>query len=203
MHEQNSGLRVVSGAIGAVLSIAAVAVVVWANGTPDDRPLVGRVPHAVTDSRLDNDVPQARSGCGGPTGLKVTLTDLQRAMPYHVPIPGQDVGDRVGELDQAWQCSGSDAMLVFSSGVTIVTALNRITDPAANWARFVENDSAEASLVTVQGLAAAAIDPKADPAGIALGSVTFVANDVWICVVGNHRLSVTELIEISNSLSLS
>jgi hypothetical protein len=140
----------------------------------------------------------ADTPCGYP-GQKVSMTELQAAMPYQLVLPNTDDASP-SSVSAVWQCSKTEAVIVFQSGASLMTDTNTFANPTESLTSFVQSDPSEATVGDVLGQTAAVIDPSKDPAGQALGSVTFVLDDTWVCLVGNGKLSADALVGTANSI---
>src|SRR6266566_3328978 len=137
---------------------------------------------------LEQTAPNLSGACGVSSGTAISLPNV--ALPYDVLMPNDSLADEKS-LKASFQCSTTEIVLQFSSGVRVYEDVNTIKDPSAAW-QGMASESADTSVGTVLGQPAALIDPfKGGPAN---GSVTFVLNGTWIVVEGNGKASLDDLV---------
>lgn len=141
------------------------------------------------------------AGCSVAGIAATTVHAASQQMPYSIPMP-RSTSANSASVAAIYLCSATNTVIDFRSGIAELIDVSSSDDATAadGLKGFVANDSEEASLGTVHGHVAAVIDPAKDPSGYAAGSVTFVENGVWLCVLGNHRLSAADLVEVAQSL---
>jgi hypothetical protein len=141
---------------------------------------------------------QPISVCGGPA-TEWTISQAAATEPYRVLVPDDVLAD-VSSMTHIWKCGGTGIVEQFSSGINISQAVNVISNPAASWAALAAADPTTTSVGTVRGQPAALIDPDKDPTHQSDGSVTVVDAGVYMLIVGNGKIPITDLERVTNSL---
>lgn len=139
--------------------------------------------------------------CVDPRAKPVSVDAARADSTVEFTIPDNPYANAKSVLE-AYVCARNSVATTFDSGISLLFEASDADDAdAANALKeFVASDEEEASASEVRGHFAAAIDPAADPSGFAKGSVTFVENRVQTFVIGNHKISVDDLIAIAQSV---
>jgi hypothetical protein len=127
--------------------------------------------------------------CEGPAA---SISDL-RSLPYRALVPNAPEANR-STVEQVQLCRAS-ALIRFKSGLVLASEPGTSRNPDQDLRRFVAHDRIEASLATVLGHTAAAIGPSRT----ANASVTFTHGSATFWLIGNRRLSASELVRIANT----
>jgi hypothetical protein len=127
-----------------------------------------------------------------------TLALAKSQSPFRLLMPAHPLADR-SNLRSVWDCSGNTAALDFASGVTVYLSVNTLGNPTAEWAGLAASYP-EYSVGTVRGAPAALVDP-ANGDGTARGGVNLVESSLRIAVAGNGKISLSDLIDVTESLA--
>jgi hypothetical protein len=118
-------------------------------------------------------------------------------MPFQIVLPNHPLANET-TLVRVWRCSDIQVAFEYQSGLVVYLEQNSLDDPAAVWARLAQ-EYPEYSTGTVSGTPASFAQP--DASGGSVGGVQFVRDGVDIVVNGNGEIPLSDLIQVSESLS--
>ena len=131
-------------------------------------------------------------------GTQTTIADVRADIPFKLFRSHHSLAND-SNLIAAWDCPGPQIALEYASGVMVYLSPNTYDNPSDVWATMAATYP-EFSVGVSRGKPASLINPAKSPNGTAAGGVDLVEGNIRVTVLGNGKIPLDDLKEMTESL---